>query len=165
MPNKLGVLFVCTANICRSPTAEGVFRHKAERAGLAEHLLIDSAGTHDFHLGAPPDPRAQLAASNRGYDLSVLCARQVTRADLEKFDYILAMDIKNMTALHRLGEPDLWHKPKLLMSYSRTYTEKQLADPYAGDQRDFERVLDMIESATDGLLMKIKADMQHGAAA
>lgn len=165
MQNKLGVLFVCTANICRSPTAAAVFGAKAQRAGLVERLLVDSAGTHDFYLGSAPDPRAQLAASKRGYDMSASRARQVTRADLEKFDYILAMDIKNMTALHRLGEPDLWRKPRLLMSFSRLYTDKQVADPYAGDERDFERVLDMIESAADGLLMKIKADLQHGAAA
>lgn len=164
MDSKLGVLFVCTANICRSPTAEAVFRHKAERAGLAERLQIDSAGTHDFHLGAPPDPRAQQAAKNRGYDLSALRARQVVRADLEQFDYILAMDMKNMTALHRLGEPDLWHKPRLLMSFSRLYPDKQVADPYAGSAEDFERALDMIESAADGLLLTIQNGLQRGAA-
>ena len=95
------------------------------------------------------------------YKDSAMRARQVAREDLEKFDYILAMDMKNMTALHRLGEPDLWHKPRMLMSFSRLYADKQVDDPYSGGEEDFERVLDMIESATDGLLMTIKNKLQH----
>lgn len=150
--HKLAVLFVCTANICRSPTAEAVFRHKANRAGLTERLLIDSASTHDYQPGAAPDARAQSAAARRGYEMSGLRARQITRADLERFDYVLAMDMQNMTALHRLGEPDLWQKPKLLLSYSPLYKAKEIADPYAADAERFELVLDMIESATEGLL-------------
>lgn len=161
MGNELGVLFVCTANICRSPIAEAVFLHKATQAGLAERLLIDSAGTHDYQLGAVPDPRAQLAASRRGYEMSGLRARQVMRADLERFDYVLAMDMKNMTELHRLGEPDLWQKPKLLMSYSQLYKAKEIADPYVADEDRFELVLDMIESATDGLLTAIRTELQQ----
>lgn len=161
MENKLGVLFVCTANICRSPTAEVVFRHKATQAGLAERLLIDSAGTHDYQLGAAPDPRAQRVAGQRGYEMSGLRARQVVRADLERFDHVLAMDMKNMTVLHRLGEPDLWQKPKLLMSYSLLYKAKEIADPYAADEDRFELVLDMIESATDGLLAAIRTELQQ----
>ena len=159
MNNKLSVLFVCTANICRSPTAEAVFRHKAALAGLSERVLIDSAGTHDYQLGAAPDARAQSAAVRRGYDMSALRARQVTRADLEHFDCVLAMDMHNMTALHRLGEPDLWQKPKLLMSYSQLYKAKEIADPYTADADRFELVLDMIESATEGLLGTIRAQL------
>lgn len=161
MENKLGVLFVCTANICRSPTAEAVFRHKATQAGLAGRLLIDSAGTHDYQLGAAPDLRAQLVAGRRGYEMSGLRARQAVRADLERFDYVLAMDMQNMTALHRLGEPDLWQKPKLLMSYCPFNKAKEIADPYMADEDRFESVLDMIESATDGLLSAIRTELQQ----
>lgn len=161
MDDKLGVLFVCTANICRSPMAEAVFRHKATLAGLGERLLIDSAGTHDYRVGEASDPRAQRAAARRGYELSGLRARQVGRADLERFDHVLAMDMKNMSVLHRLGEPDLWQKPKLLLSCSRIYREKEIADPYGADEEHFELVLDMIESATDGLLAVISTELQR----
>ncbi|HZW26318.1 MAG TPA: low molecular weight protein-tyrosine-phosphatase [Gallionella sp.] len=161
MDNKLGVLFVCTANICRSPMAEAVFRHKAVLAGLGERLLIDSAGTHDFRIGEAPDPRAQKVAGQRGYALSDLRARQIARADLERFDHVLAMDMKNMSALHRLGEPDLWQKPKLLLTYSKLYKEKEIADPYGADEEHFELALDMIESATDGLLAAVRAELQR----
>jgi len=161
MENKLGVLFVCTANICRSPTAEAVFRHKASKAGLIDRLLVDSAGTHDYQIGNSPDPRAQLVASKRGYLMSDLRARQVTRADLERFDYILAMDMQNMSALHRLGEPDLWQKPKLLMSYSQLYKAKEIADPYSAREDSFELALDMIESSTSGLLMAIRTKLEQ----
>lgn len=159
--NKLSVLFVCTANICRSPTAEVVFRHKASKAGLVEQLLIDSAGTHDYQLGAAPDQRAQSVARKRGYEMAELHARLVSRADLENFDYVLAMDMKNMTALHRLGEPYLWQKPKLLMSYSQLYKTKEIADPYGADEDCFELALDMIESATEGLLASIRTVLQQ----
>jgi len=161
MDNKLGVLFVCTANICRSPMAEAVFKHKAFLAGLGERLLIDSAGTHDYRIGDAPDPRAQKVAGQRGYALSGLRARQIARTDLERFDHVLAMDMKNMSALHRLGEPDLWQKPKLLLFYSKLYKEKEIADPYGADKEHFELALDMIESATDGLLAAIRAELQQ----
>ncbi len=161
MDNKLGVLFVCTANICRSPMAEAVFRHKATLAGLGERLLIDSAGTHDYRVGEAPDPRAQQAAGRRGYEISGLRARQIARADLERFDHVLAMDMKNMSALHRLGEPDLWQKPQLLLSYSRIYKEREIADPYGANEEHFELALDMIESATDGLLAAVRAELQR----
>jgi len=161
MENKLGVLFVCTANICRSPTAEAVFRHKINLAGLSDRLLIDSAGTHDYRTGEAPDPLAQGIAKQRGYDMSELRARQITRADLENFDYVLAMDMKNMSALHRLGEPDLWQKPKLLLSYSRLYSEKEIADPYGAEEDYFESVLDMIESAADGFLAVVRKELSR----
>lgn len=161
MQNKLGVLFVCTANICRSPTAEAIFRSKATEAGIVERLEIDSAGTHDYQVGAPPDAHAQLAASKRGYDLSALRARKVCRSDLELFHYILAMDMNNLTLLHRLGEPDLWNKPKLMMSHSRLYKAREVPDPYGGGAEGFELVLDMLESATDGLLLAVQQDLQR----
>jgi protein-tyrosine phosphatase len=161
MQDKLGVLFVCTANICRSPTAEAMFRSKATRAGIVERLVIDSAGTHDYRVGAPPDPHAQVAASKRGYDLSSLRARKVLLGDIEQFDYILAMDMMNLTVLHNLCNDGLWQKPKLMMSYSRLYKTKEVPDPYRGGDEGFELVLDMLESATDGLLTVVQQDLQQ----
>ncbi|MGC2167003.1 MAG: low molecular weight protein-tyrosine-phosphatase [Gallionella sp.] len=157
----LGVLFVCMANICRSPTAEAMFASKARKAGIVDSLTVDSAGTHDYRVGAPPDLRAQDAAFKRGYDLSAKRARLVNREDLAVNHYILAMDIKNLTVLHRLGEPDLWQKPKLMMSFSRLYQSKEVPDPYVGGEEGFELVLDMLESATDGLLSVVKKDLQQ----
>ncbi len=158
--NKLGVLFVCTANICRSPTAEAIFRSKATKAGIIDRLDIDSAGTHEYQIGNAPDATAQLAAQQRNYDLSTLRARKVSRADIEKFDFVLAMDMSNLTVLHRLGEPDLWQKPKLMMSYSKLYKAKEVPDPYGGSADGFELVLDMLESATDGLLVAVEQTLQ-----
>ena len=156
LAKKLAVLFVRTANICRSPTAEAVFRHKAERAGILQHLAIDSAATHEYKIGDAPDPRSQAAALKRGYDLSALRARLLGRYDLEEFDFVIGMDLKNLTVLHRLGEPDLWQKPTLMMSYSRLYQVKEIPDPYNGGAEGFELTLDMLESATDGLLLVVQ---------
>ena len=141
-----------------------MFRAKATKAGIAAYLHIDSAGTHDYRVGSAADKRAQLAALRRGYDLSTKRARQVTRHDLEVNRHILAMDLHNMSALHRLGEPDLWQKPKLMMSYSRRYQAKEVPDPYSGGDEGFELVLDMLESATEGLLTVIMKDLQRGSA-
>lgn len=161
MQDKLALLFVCTANICRSPTAEAVFRSKATHAGIVERLVIDSAGTHDYRVGAPPDPRAQIAARKRGYDLSTLRARKVLLSDIEQFDYVLAMDMMNLTVLHNLCDDDLWRKPKLIMSYSRFYELKEVPDPYRGGDDGFELVLDMLESATEGLLTEVQQDLRR----
>jgi low molecular weight protein-tyrosine phosphatase len=149
---RVSVLFVCTGNICRSPTAEAVFRKLAADAGMSESVVADSAGTHGYHVGDPPDPRAQGAAAERGYDLSGLRARRVDRADLRSFDLIVAMDRGHLTALSRLAEPATAHKLKLMMSFSSAFEEKDVPDPYYGGTQDFEQVLDMLEDAARGLL-------------
>src|SRR5512146_2812218 len=110
---KVSVLFICMGNICRSPTAEAVFRHYVENAGMSEHILIDSAGTHDYHIGEPPDARTRRAAQQRGYDMSALRGRQVGAEDFDRFDYVLAMDRANLAILERLaqqggGDPHLF---------------------------------------------------------
>jgi protein-tyrosine phosphatase len=146
------VLFVCTGNICRSPIAEGTFRHHVRLAGLAERIVCDSAGTHDYHVGEPPDSRAQFAANRRGYDLSSQRARQVRRSDFSEFDYVLAMDGINLRALERLCPSQQAHKLKLLMEFSTGPALREVPDPYYGGEQGFERVLDMVEQAAQGLL-------------
>ena len=149
---RLGVLFVCTGNICRSPTAEAVFRKLVADAGMSEAILTDSAGTHGYHVGEPPDPRSQASAADRGYDLSALRARKVERSDFQRFDLIVAMDREHAAACSRIAGPSAAHKLKLMMSYASRFTDKDVPDPYYGGPQDFERVLDMIEDAARGLL-------------
>ena len=149
---SIKVLFVCTGNICRSPTAEGVFKHFVKEAELAGRVLSDSAGTHDYHIGEPPDPRAQEAAARRGYDLSSLRGRQVSPRDFSEFDYVLAMDEANRQLLERLCPPQHAHKLKLFMEFAGDPVLWQVPDPYYGGAQGFERVLDMVEQAAQGLL-------------
>jgi protein-tyrosine phosphatase len=149
---QVGVLFVCTGNICRSPTAEGVFRKLVTDAGMSEAILADSAGTRGYHIGEPPDARAQASAADRGYDLSGLRARRVERADFQRFDLIVAMDRGHFTVLSSMAEPSAAHKLKLMMSYAGGFKDKDVPDPYYGGPQDFERVLDMLEDAARGLL-------------
>lgn len=146
------VLFVCTANICRSPTAEAVMRKFIQEAGLQDRVFVDSAGTHDFHIGAPPDPRAQAAASRRGYDLTALRARQVTPSDFEKFDLVLGMDFNNLATLHDISPAQYAHKIGLLMPYAKRRRASIIHDPYARSAKDFDLVLDYIEDACGGLV-------------
>src|SRR5262245_7631753 len=115
---RISVLFVCTGNICRSPTAEAVFKHCVREAGLAGRIASDSAGTHDYHVGEPPDPRTQAAAKQRGYDLGELRARRLRREDFERFDYVLAMDEANLRLLERLCPREHAHKLKLLRDFA-----------------------------------------------
>jgi len=149
---RVSVLFVCMGNLCRSPMAEGVFRYHVNRAGMDRRIAIDSAGTHDYHVGDPPDPRAQRAAGRRGYDLSGQRGRQVSDADFSEFDYLLAMDEVNLRVLKRLCPRQHAHKLKLLMEFSTSTVLREVPDPYYGGEQGFERVLDMVEDASQGLL-------------
>ena len=146
------VLFVCMGNICRSPMAEGVFRRLVSEAGLADRIGIDSAGTHDYHVGEAPDPRAQRAAGRRGYDLSALRGRQVSRDDFSEFDFVLAMDEMNLRLLRRSCPPQYSHKVRLFLEFGGPAGAREVPDPYYGDADGFERVLDMVEQAGRGLL-------------
>ena len=149
------VLFVCLGNICRSPTAEGVLRHKLREAGLADQVEVASAGTGDWHVGNPPDKRSQAAAKLRGYDLSAQRAQQVTRADFSSYDLILAMDQSNLRNLKALqpaqgkAELDLF-----LRRYQSSVDD--VPDPYYDGEHGFEQVLDLIEQACDLLVIELK---------
>lgn len=156
MAQPIKVLFVCMGNICRSPTAEGVFKSVVEKAGLAGSITSDSAGTGDYHIGEAPDPRAQGAALGRGYDLSPLCARQVRSRDFSEFDYVLAMDEANLRQLQRLCPPEHAGKVKLFMDFAGKGAAREVPDPYYGGAQGFERVLDMVEQASRGLLEHLR---------
>jgi len=149
-----GVLFVCTGNICRSPTAHGVFLKMVDTAGLAQRVRVASAGTHDYHVGEAPDARAQAHARRRGYDLSGLRARQVSDADFATFDRILAMDRGHLRILQRRAPPG-YGGLQLFMDYATPLAGPDVPDPYYGGADGFERVLDMIELAAAGLLRSL----------
>lgn len=153
---QVKVLFVCMGNICRSPTAEGVFKHFVAKADLAAHILSDSAGTHDYHIDEPPDLRSQRAAAKRGYDLAALRARQVSLRDFGEFDYVLAMDEANLRLLERLCPPSHAHKLKLFLEFSGDPAVREVPDPYYGGGQGFERVLDLAEQAARGLLEHLR---------
>ena len=156
---KYSVLMVCTGNICRSPTAEGVLRQRVEQAGLADRVHIDSAGTHDYHVGSPPDERSSHHASLRGYDLTAQRARQVRAADFERFDLILAMDNGHMELLQEDCPPRHRHKLRRMMDFAPPGLADEVADPYYGGKDGFERVLDHIEAASDGVLRHIRSEL------
>ena len=146
------ILFICMGNICRSPTAEAALRSQVVVAGLAKQIHIDSAGTHDYHIGDAPDGRAQAAGTARGYDLSRLRGRQVGAHDFGEFDYILAMDMDNLSRLQARCPDQHAHKLGLFMEYSKNFLEREVPDPYYGGGAGFERVLDMVEDAGKGLI-------------
>lgn len=149
------VLFVCLGNICRSPTAEGVFRRLLARENLESAVEVDSAGTHAYHIGSPPDQRAQEAAWRRGMDLSWMRGRRAGPEDIAAYDYVLAMDRENLQNLILInGGPH--DKIRLLMEYSAGFDETEVPDPYYGGPNGFERVLDMIEDACEGLLHELR---------
>jgi protein-tyrosine phosphatase len=156
MQEKVRVLFVCMGNICRSPTAEGVFRDLVSQLDLHSKIESDSAGTHAYHIGEQPDRRAQLAAKERGIDLSDLRARHVSLTDYETFDYILAMDNDNYNILISQSPAHAKPKIKLFMDFAKRRSEQEVPDPYYGGQPGFDIVYDMVEDASKGLLEDIK---------
>ncbi|HKY02330.1 MAG TPA: low molecular weight protein-tyrosine-phosphatase [Burkholderiales bacterium] len=160
MTQKRSVLFVCTGNICRSVTAEGVFRKMVRDVGLEGHFHIDSAGTQGYHVGDEPDLRSQHAARKRGYDLSPLRARKVEKADFERFDLILAMDDDHHRVLSRLAPPAHAHKLKMMLSYAKECIHREVPDPYYGGPDGFELVLDLLENASAELLNEIRAELE-----
>lgn len=153
--NKVNVLFVCMGNICRSPTAEGVFRHLLQQQGHDHWIITDSAGTHAYHIGEQPDHRAQQTALGRGIDLSDLRARKAVKNDFHEFDYVLAMDDDNYQLLENICPAGLEDKLGLFLDFSEEYSETQVPDPYYGGERGFEHVFDLVESASRGLLADI----------
>ena len=159
MNRPISVLFVCMGNICRSPIAEGVFRQRVTQAGLTQLIRIDSAGTHGYHIGAQPDTRAQAAAARRRYDLSGVRARQITRQDIEVFDYVLAMDRDNLGYLSSLGSPEHRNKLQLFLDYATNVKLREVPDPYYGPEEGFELVLDLAENASSGLLTHVQRQL------
>ncbi|MDX1404307.1 MAG: low molecular weight protein-tyrosine-phosphatase [Woeseiaceae bacterium] len=149
---KYRVLFVCMGNICRSPTAEGVFRHHVSEAGLADKIWADSAGTHAYHVGEPADQRARAAAQRRGISLEGIRARRVTNEDFERYDFILAMDEDNLMLLNELAPQEMRSKIRLFLDFAESLAESEVPDPYYGGPSGFEKVLDLVEEASRGLL-------------
>ena len=158
---EIRVLFICMGNICRSPVAEGVFRRMLEGVGLSEKIDVDSAGTHAYRIGAPPDTRSQATALRRGVDLRHLRARRVTVADFAEFDYLLAMDRDNFEDLLELcQDPALRHRVRLFLDFAPHLPEQEVPDPYYGGPGGFDRVMDLIEEAAQGLLLYIREQHQ-----
>ncbi|MDP2824472.1 MAG: low molecular weight protein-tyrosine-phosphatase [Sulfuritalea sp.] len=155
MPHK--ILFVCTGNICRSPTAEGVARGMAAQQGAAHLFEFDSAGTHGYHVGEPPDSRSIAAALRRGYDLASLRARRVTEFDFIRFDHVLAMGLDHLESLQRACPRQYRKKLGLLLDYSERFDANEVPDPYYGGAEGFEHVLDLVEDAAGHLIRKLGA--------
>ena len=152
----VNVLFVCLGNICRSPTAEGVFSALVNNEGLHQQIQIDSAGTSAHHLNAPPDRRAQLAAKERGYDLSDQRARKVKGSDFRKFNYIIVMDRQNYSDLSAMAPPETRARIRLFLTFAPKLGSTEVPDPYYGGFNGFDQVLDLIELASRGLLDDIR---------
>lgn len=150
--HKLKILFVCMGNICRSPTAEGVFKAKLHKSKLLDAIHVDSAGTHNYHPSSPPDSRSQMHALKRGYDLSNLRARAVIDEDFEKFDLLITMDWDNRALLEQRCPPHLQHKIRGFAEFLNTSNATVIPDPYHGDEKNFEHVLDLVEEASEGLM-------------
>lgn len=155
MSESVRVLFVCLGNICRSPSAEGVFRQLVSGQGMAEKVFIDSCGTADWHTGKAPDSRSIEAAARRGIDLSGLQARQIKPGDLDTFDYVLVMDRSNLADVRDIWRQNGGTEPQLLLEFGRS-NELEVPDPYYGGEQGFEQVLDLIQEAGEGLLEDIR---------
>ena len=160
---RRSILVVCTGNICRSPTAEGVLREKARVRGLAKQLRIASAGTQDYHVGEAPDARSVKHATRRGYDLSKQRARQVSESDFREFDYILAMDRSHLRLLQALVPEDVRARLGLFLEMSAKWKDGEVPDPYYGGPEGFERVLDMVEETAERWLDRIAAELDPAA--
>jgi protein-tyrosine phosphatase len=155
------VLCVCLGNICRSPTAEGVLRDIAAREAPQLITTVDSAGTAGYHVGEPPDPRSVAIARERGYELSALRARQVSRSDFEQFDLMLAMDRANLAALRALAPARSPARLALFLHYTGIGAGDEVPDPYYGERGDFERVLDLVEQGSRALLAHLSEQARH----
>ncbi len=155
---NISVIFVCTGNICRSPSAHGVFRDLVKAEGLSDRFRIESAGTQSFHVGEPPDARSAETALQRGYDLSTLRAQRLEASDFETFDYLLAMDDAHYNMM--MASSPLEYRDKIIMflDFAPDFSETNVPDPYYGSEQGFEHVLDMVESACKGLLEHIKQE-------
>ncbi len=151
MSAPISVLFVCTGNICRSPTAEGVFRDRVSKASAHDRFLIDSAGTGGWHIGNPPDPRSTATALARGVDISKLRARQLGREDYEKFEYLIALDGTHLDFMQKQKPGSSLSQLSLLLHHARIQAGDDVPDPYYGGQQDFDRAYDLIEAGIDGL--------------
>ena len=154
------VLFVCTGNICRSPTAEAVFRAMAAQRGLGTRVFADSSGTHGYHIGDPPDPRTCDAAARRGYPMIGMVARKTSAADFAAFDIVVAMDQGHFQALKRLAPREAASKLRLFMDYVRDAKSRDVPDPYYGGPSGFEDVLDIVEAGVTALLDEIEAKLK-----
>jgi protein-tyrosine phosphatase len=156
---KIKVLFVCMGNICRSPTAQGVFESVVDEADLNRHIKIDSAGTHAYHVGEGPDRRAMQAAAKRGFELGGQHARRVEEADFTRFDYVLAMDSSNLDDLLSMCPQQYRGKVRLFLEFAENPLQQDVPDPYYGGGQGFERVLDLIEAGSRGLLADIRRQL------
>jgi protein-tyrosine phosphatase len=156
---RLHIVFFCMGNICRSPTAHGVFRQRVEQAGLQDVVHIDSAGTHNYHPGKAPDARTQQHALKRGYDLTDLRARQLVDADFEQAHLLLGMDWDNMALAESMAPAQAVRKLRRLTEFCQRHTDPVVPDPYYGGAPDFERVLDLVEDACDGLLLHVQKQL------
>ncbi len=154
------VLFICLGNICRSPTAEGVFAHKVARADLSGHISTDSCGTARYHIGKPPDTRACQAAARRGIDITGLRARQLCQDDFTRFDYLIAMDGDNVMDIKAVCPPGLHDRVSRFLDFAPKLATDDVPDPYYGGPHGFETVLDLSEKAAAGLLARIC--QEHG---
>ncbi len=154
--SNVKVLFVCMGNICRSPTAQGMFEALVEQAQLTGRIHIDSAGTHAYHIGEPPDARAREAASRRGIELDRQRARRIDPVDFGRFDYVVAMDRSNLDDLHTICPDEHREKLYLLLDFAQHLSQRDVPDPYYGGAQGFERVLDLVEEGARGLLEDIR---------
>ena len=153
--DQVAVLFVCMGNICRSPTAQGVFQAMVDDQGLSDRILVDSAGTHSYHIGSPPDIRSQDTALSHGVDLTGLEARQFESDDFHNFDFLLAMDYSNLSIMSSMQTDGARARLDLMLDYSEKFKQSEVPDPYYGDG-GFDLVFDMISDASAGLLRHIK---------